>query len=99
MVAYWSLRPRLDWLIAATVGGAWWLLARYWWTSPLDGVTAESRRAVYEQVSNFGMAALDGLGPIGFGERTADERILRSSLVDRSAVLALVVAGAGSGRE
>ncbi|MCB0996142.1 MAG: M20/M25/M40 family metallo-hydrolase [Acidimicrobiales bacterium] len=46
-----------------------------------------------------GMAALDGLGPIGFGERTADERILRSSLVDRSAVLALVVAGAGSGRE
>jgi len=58
MVAYWSLRPRLDWLIAATVGGAWWLLARYWWTSPLDGVTAESRRAVYEQVSNFGMAAL-----------------------------------------
>ena len=38
-----------------------------------------------------GTAALDGLGPLGTGERTADERILRSSLVDRAALLAMVI--------
>ena len=31
---------------------------------------------------------LDGLGPIGSGERTADEYVLRSSLIERAALLA-----------
>jgi D-alanine-D-alanine ligase len=34
---------------------------------------------------------LDGLGPIGFGERTENEHVLRSSLVDHAALLALVI--------
>jgi D-alanine-D-alanine ligase len=35
--------------------------------------------------------AIDGMGPIGGGERTQDEHILRSSLVERAAVLAMVI--------
>lgn len=35
--------------------------------------------------------ALDGMGPLGAGERTQDEYILRSSLVDRAALLAMVM--------
>jgi D-alanine-D-alanine ligase len=34
---------------------------------------------------------LDGVGPIGFGERTENEHVLRSSLVDHAALLALVI--------
>jgi D-alanine-D-alanine ligase len=34
---------------------------------------------------------LDGMGPIGFGERTENEHVLRSSLVDHAALLALVI--------
>ncbi|NIN73029.1 MAG: M20/M25/M40 family metallo-hydrolase [Gemmatimonadetes bacterium] len=34
---------------------------------------------------------IDGMGPIGFGERTANEHVLRSSLVDHAALLALVI--------
>jgi D-alanine-D-alanine ligase len=35
--------------------------------------------------------AIDGLGPIGGGERTQEEYILRSSLVERGALLAMVM--------
>lgn len=35
--------------------------------------------------------AIDGLGPMGGGERTQEEYILRSSLVDRAALLAMVM--------
>jgi D-alanine-D-alanine ligase len=35
--------------------------------------------------------ALDGMGPLGGGERTQEEFILRSSLVERSALLAMVM--------
>jgi D-alanine-D-alanine ligase len=35
--------------------------------------------------------AIDGMGPIGVGERTQDEYITRSSLVERAALLAMVM--------
>jgi len=35
--------------------------------------------------------AVDGMGPLGAGERTQDEYVLRSSLVDRAALLAMVM--------
>jgi D-alanine-D-alanine ligase len=37
------------------------------------------------------IAGLDGLGPLGASERTDDEHVLRGSLVDRAAVLALTI--------
>ncbi|UCG86168.1 MAG: M20/M25/M40 family metallo-hydrolase, partial [Gemmatimonadota bacterium] len=35
--------------------------------------------------------AIDGMGPVGYGERTQEEHITRSSLVERSALLAMVM--------
>jgi D-alanine-D-alanine ligase len=37
------------------------------------------------------MPAIDGMGPVGAGERTQGEYILRSSLVERAALLAMVM--------
>lgn len=37
------------------------------------------------------VAKIDGMGPIGFEERTEGEHILRNSLVDHAALLALVI--------
>ena len=42
--------------------------------------------------------ALDGLGPIGSGERTADEYVLRSSLVERAVLLANLMLECGGTR-
>ena len=35
--------------------------------------------------------AIDGMGPVGGGERTQEEYILRSSLVERAALLAMTM--------
>ena len=43
--------------------------------------------------------AIDGIGPIGSGERTQDEFILRSSLVERAALLAMVMHRRAKGDE
>ncbi|UCF41092.1 MAG: M20/M25/M40 family metallo-hydrolase [Gemmatimonadota bacterium] len=43
--------------------------------------------------------AIDGMGPLGGGERTQDEYILRSSLVDRAALLAMVMHRCAKGDE
>ncbi len=45
-----------------------------------------------------GVGILDGLGPIGGDCRSANEYILRSSLVDRAALLALIISEAGGFR-
>lgn len=42
--------------------------------------------------------ALDGLGPVGGGTRTPGEYILRDSLIDRAAVLAMVIRHAAEAR-
>ena len=42
--------------------------------------------------------AVDGLGPIGSGERTDGEYVLRSSLVERAALLAHVLLSSASGK-
>jgi D-alanine-D-alanine ligase len=43
--------------------------------------------------------AIDGMGPIGSGERTQEEHILRSSLVERAALLAMVMHRCAKGEE
>jgi D-alanine-D-alanine ligase len=43
--------------------------------------------------------AIDGLGPLGGGERTQEEFILRSSLVERAALLAMVMHRCAKGGE
>ena len=43
-----------------------------------------------------GTAILDGLGPLGGGQGTAEEQILRHSLVDRAGVLAMAMQGVAS---
>ncbi len=43
--------------------------------------------------------AIDGMGPMGTGERTQEEHILRSSLVERAALLAMVMHRCAKGDE
>ena len=43
--------------------------------------------------------ALDGLGPIGSGERTNEEYVLRSSLIDRAVLLANLILSCEGKRE
>jgi len=46
-----------------------------------------------------GIPAIDGMGPIGSGERTQEEHILRSSLVERAALLAMTMHRCAKGED
>lgn len=50
-------------------------------------------------VAAEGVPKLDGMGPVGHAERTTNEHVLRSSLVDHAALLALVIRNCRTGAE
>jgi hypothetical protein len=58
VIAWWSLRPRLDWLIALVAVVGWLIADIRGWTTPLDSLDADTRRAVYTQAGTIGAAAI-----------------------------------------
>ncbi len=58
MIAWWSLRPRVDWLIALVAVVAWLIARMRGWSTPLEGLDADTRRAVYTQAGTIGAAAI-----------------------------------------
>ncbi len=58
MIASWSLRPRVDWLIALVAVAAWLIADIRGWTTPLDSADPDTRRAVYTQAGTIGAAAI-----------------------------------------
>lgn len=58
MIAWWSLRPRVDWLIALVAVIAWLIAQMRGWTTPLESLDADTRRAVYTQAGTIGTAAI-----------------------------------------